>query len=74
MGPPTGRCRIQVTGRVNIHVIIEDEIGGSCRIVGRMSTAQAVLLAVPADRGTARDGQTFVVFHSATTDELCQSQ
>jgi hypothetical protein len=54
-----------------------DEIGGSCRSVGIVSTAQAVLLAVLQTEGlrvavpyAARDGQTFVVFYPATPDEL----
>jgi len=59
---------------------MEDELGGPCRSVGKVRTRQAFLLAVLLTKGlrvavpcAARDGQTFVVFYSATPNELCKS-
>jgi hypothetical protein len=59
---------------------MEDDIGEPCRSVGRVSTRQAFLLAVVLTERlrvavpcAARDGQTCVVFYSATPNELCKS-
>jgi hypothetical protein len=59
---------------------MEDEIGGPCRSVGRVRNGQAFLLAVlltedlrVAVSCAARNGQAFVVFYSATPNELCKS-
>jgi len=59
---------------------MENEIGGPCRSVGRLSTGQAFLLAVLLTEGlrvavpcAARDRQTSVVFYLATPNEVCKS-